>query len=85
MGLPPNKPPEDQLDRGNGNEGGQGFGEVLEILGEMLVASEPGKVRSTTRRRGRTMKPFMSSLRLTIALRSHAVAVLVKCGSATTI
>src|SRR5437762_13843100 len=28
------------------------------------------KVRSTTRRRGRTTKPFMSSLRLTISIRS---------------
>ena len=28
------------------------------------------KVRSTTQRRGRTTKPFMSSLRLTISMRS---------------
>jgi len=29
------------------------------------------KVRSTTRRRGRTTKPFMSSLHLTISVRSR--------------
>jgi hypothetical protein len=29
--------------RGNGTEGGQGFGEVLEILGQTPVASEQGK------------------------------------------
>jgi hypothetical protein len=30
----PASPPEGQLDGGEGNEGGQGFGEVLEVLGE---------------------------------------------------
>lgn len=41
--LLPSKPPEGQLDRGTGNEGGQGFGKVLEIPGETPAASEPEK------------------------------------------
>jgi hypothetical protein len=32
-----------QLDGGEGNEGGQGFGKVLEVLGETPVSSEPGE------------------------------------------
>ena len=32
--LSSGKPPEGQLDRGEGNEGGQGFGKILEALGE---------------------------------------------------
>jgi glutathione S-transferase len=48
LGLPDysrtrNKPPQGRLDRGNCTEGGQGFGEVLEILGKTPFASEPGK------------------------------------------
>jgi hypothetical protein len=35
-GLHPGKPPERKLDRGEAYEGGQGFGEVLEILGEAI-------------------------------------------------
>ena len=31
-----------KLDGGEGNEGVQGFGQVLEVLGETPVASEPG-------------------------------------------
>jgi hypothetical protein len=31
------------LDGGEGNEGGQGFGKVLEILGETPVSAEPGE------------------------------------------
>ena len=41
--LRPGEPPEGQLDRGEGNEGGQGFGEVLEVLGETPIAAETGK------------------------------------------
>jgi hypothetical protein len=68
--LCPGKPPEGQLDGGEGNEGGQGFGEVLEVLGEMPIAAEPGEGASTTQRRGRTTKAFSSSCRLTISRRS---------------
>ena len=39
--LRPGKPPERKLDGGEGHEGGQGFGKVLEILGETPVSSEP--------------------------------------------
>jgi hypothetical protein len=70
-GLRPGKPPEDWLDGGEGNEGGQGFGKVLEVLGETPVPADQEKVRSTTQRRGRTTKPFRSSLRLTISMRSR--------------
>jgi hypothetical protein len=42
-GLRPCKPPEGDLDRSEGDEGGEGFGEVLEILGKPPVASEPGE------------------------------------------
>jgi hypothetical protein len=49
----------------------QGFRKVLEVLGEAPVAPEQEKVRSITQRRGRTTKPFMSSLRLMIAKRSR--------------
>ena len=40
--LRPGKPPEGKLDGGEGNEGGQGFGKVFEVLGETPVSSEPG-------------------------------------------
>jgi hypothetical protein len=46
--LRPGKPPESELDGGDGSEGAQSFGKVLEILAETPVASEPGEVRSTT-------------------------------------
>jgi hypothetical protein len=43
--LRPGEPPEGQLDGREGQEGGQGFGKVLEILGEMPVSSNQEKVR----------------------------------------
>src|SRR5262249_24068130 len=39
-GLCPGKPPEGKLDRGEGHEGGQGYGKVLEVLGRTPVSSE---------------------------------------------
>ena len=33
QGLRPGEPPEGKLDRSKGDKGGEGFGEVLEILG----------------------------------------------------
>src|SRR5271166_4662613 len=39
----PGKPPAGKLDGGEGNEGGQGFGQVLEVLGETPVSSKPGE------------------------------------------
>src|SRR6266446_4939337 len=41
--LLPDRPPEGKLDGGEGHEGGQGFREVLKVLGETPVASEPGE------------------------------------------
>src|ERR1700730_12299144 len=41
--LRPGEPPDGQPDGGEGNEGGQGFGKVFEVLGETPVASEPGE------------------------------------------
>lgn len=81
QGLCPGKPPESELDRSEGDEGGQGFGEVLEILGKSPVRPNQEEVRPTTQRRGSTTKPFgsgslthyqpfTSSLRLTISMRS---------------
>jgi hypothetical protein len=52
---------------GETDEGGQGFGNVFTV-GETPVSSEKEKVRSTTQRRCRTTKPFLSSLRLTIGI-----------------
>ena len=40
--LRPGKP-DGQRDRGEGNEAGQGFGKVLEVLGKTPVSSEPGE------------------------------------------
>ena len=37
------KPHQGKLDGGKGDEGGQGFREVLKVLGETPVASEPGE------------------------------------------
>ena len=59
--LRPGKPPEGELDGGEGREGGQSFRKVLEVLGEAAISPEPGE--SAT-------KPFMSSLRLTTSMRS---------------
>ena len=41
--LRPGKPPERKLDGGEGHEAGQGFSEVLEILGETPVSFERGE------------------------------------------
>src|SRR5215831_1030150 len=37
------KPPEGELHKGKGHEGGRGYGNVLEVLGQMPVWSEPGE------------------------------------------
>jgi len=54
--LRPRKPPEGQLDRGNGNEGGQGLSEGSRnpLQGAALRQLRPNqeKVRSTTQQRG---------------------------------
>ena len=41
--LRPGEPPQGQLDGGEGNEGGQGFGKVLEVLSKPPVSAEPGE------------------------------------------
>ena len=67
-GLRPGKPPDGELDRSEGDGGGEGFGEVLEILGKPPVASEPGEgALDFPAARARTTAPFTSSLRLTSA------------------
>jgi hypothetical protein len=43
FGPRPDKPSEGKLDGNEGNEGGQGFGTVFEVLGEAPVSAEPGK------------------------------------------
>src|SRR6516225_1171810 len=43
QGLRPGEPPEGKLDGSEGDEGGEGFSEVLEILGKPPVAAEPGE------------------------------------------
>jgi len=56
------------LDGGERDEGGQGFGNVLKVLGEPPVLSEPGE-----RALGQPATvglPFMSSLRSTISMRN---------------
>ncbi len=69
--LLPGKPPEGKLDGGEGDEGGHGFREVLKSLARRRLRPNQEKVRSTTQRRGKMTKPFMSSLRLTISMRSN--------------
>jgi hypothetical protein len=46
-----------------GNEGSQGFGKVFAVLARRRFRPNQEKVRSTTQRRGRTTKPFLSSAR----------------------
>ena len=41
--LRPGEPPKGQLDGGEGNEGGQGFGKVLEVFGKPPGSAEPGE------------------------------------------
>ena len=41
--LCPGEPTEGKLDRGEGNEAGQGCCVVVEVLGEPPLSSEPGK------------------------------------------
>ena len=40
-GLGPGQPPEGKLDGGDDKEGGQGLGEVFEILGQATISAEP--------------------------------------------
>ena len=54
--LRPSKPPEGKLDGGEGDEGSPGFREVLKVLREVPVASEPGEGASITSRRGNMTK-----------------------------
>jgi hypothetical protein len=39
--LRPGEPPESQLDGGEGNERGQGFGKVLVVFGKPPISAEP--------------------------------------------
>jgi hypothetical protein len=68
--LRPGEPPEGQLDGGERNEGGQGFGKVLEVLGETPVPTEPGEGALDHPAARQDDEAFMSSLRLTISMRS---------------
>ena len=68
--LRPGEPPEGQLNGGEGNEGGQGFGKVFEVLVETPVASEPGESALDNPAARQDDEALMSSLRLTISIRS---------------
>ena len=51
------KPPQGKLDGGEGDEGGQGFREVLKVLGCVRTRR---RCVPPTQRRGKMTKPFMS-------------------------
>ena len=51
-----------------------GASEVLVVFGERRLRPIQEKVRSTTQRRGWTLKPFTSSLRRTISIRRAGIA-----------
>ncbi len=61
----PSEPPEDQLDEGEGQEGGQVSAGFSKSLARRRLRPNQ-ETQSTTRRRGGETKPFVSSLRLTI-------------------
>jgi hypothetical protein len=67
--LRPDDAPEGKLDGGENDKGGQGFGEVLGVLGKTPVASEPGE-GALDHPAAAARQPFMSSLRLTISMRT---------------
>jgi hypothetical protein len=67
--LRPGKPPESKLNGGEGNEGAQGFGKILEVFGKTTVASEPGE-SALDHPAARQDDEAMFSLRLTISVRS---------------
>jgi hypothetical protein len=65
-------PPERELDGSESHEGGQGFRKGFsKSLASRGLRPNQEKVRSTMQRRGRTTKPFMSLLHLTISRRSN--------------
>jgi hypothetical protein len=60
---------------GDEDPGGGVFDCRLDVLCEPSASSEPAKVRSTTQRRGKILKPFTVSDRLMIS-RFHAPILL---------
>ena len=68
--LRPGEPPEGQLDGGEGTKVAKVSVRFSKSLARRRLRPNQEKVRSTTQRRGKTTKPFMSSLRLTISVRS---------------
>ena len=54
--------PDGELDRGEGDEGEQGVGEVSSSLARRRFRPNQENVRSTTQRRGNTTKPVMSAV-----------------------
>ena len=54
----------------------EGAGKVLEVLGEAAISPNQKKVPAT----GRPTMPFMSSLRLTISIRSAGTTLNVSSG-----
>jgi len=58
-------------DRGDGDEGGQGFAEVLEVLGETPVLSGRGEGALDHPAARQDDEPSYVSLRLTISIRSR--------------
>jgi hypothetical protein len=64
------KPPEGELDGGKVTKVARVTARFAKSLASRWLSPNQEKVRLTTQGRGRTTKPFMSSLRLTISMRS---------------
>ena len=69
--LLPGKPPERELDGSKCDEGFQSCGEILEVLGEPPVASEPGEGALDHPAARQDDEAALSSLRLAISMRSR--------------
>ena len=65
--LRPGKPPESKLNGAEGQRRRQGLARFPKSPARRRLHPNQEKVRSTTQRRGRTTKPFMLSLSLTIS------------------
>jgi hypothetical protein len=69
LDLRPGKPPESELDEARLTKVARVSARFSKSLARRQLRPNQEKVRSTTPRRGKTTKPFMSSLRLTISMR----------------
>jgi hypothetical protein len=69
LDLRPGKPPESELDEARVTKVARVSARFSKSLARRQLRPNQEKVRSTTPRRGKMTKPFMSSLRLTISMR----------------